>query len=512
MERREFLQKSGAATLAVAALSIKGYVAPWGSLLRRAEADTGIPLASLKAALDPDECLLLVPTDKLYAKYQTAFNLRTALKPQARVLVRSTRGVQQLVRWLKANKVPFAVRCGGHSFEGLSQSSSVVIDTRLLNRVELDASGQIVTVGGGAALGEVYYEIGKRGLALPAGSCPPVGVSGHTLGGGYGLLGRAFGLACDSLVSAELVDAEGNVRNCSATENQDLFWALRGGGGGSFGVTTQFKFRTHAVKQAHVFGLTWIVPPKRAAALFKAWQEWIQHAPSGITAICRITTDSNGNVNVHPAGQTTGAESELRAELKKLCLEPPQKMNVTAKDILGAVNYFAGGPKQPWPANEKGNSSYFYDQVYMKGKSDYVYRTLSDEGMLALFDGQRRHPGITAIFDGYGGKVSEIAPDATAFFHRKAICSVQYVSQFSATAAATRVPAMKEFHDALAPYFSRETDRGPQRNAYVNYPDSELGAQYGLAYWGDNFERLKKIKTAVDPENLFRHAQSIPTA
>jgi FAD/FMN-containing dehydrogenase len=273
MERRHFLQKAGAASLAAAALTVKGYVIPWGSLLRRAEADSGIPLASLKAALDPNESLLLLPADSDYPKFQNAFNLRTVLKPQARILVHSSRGVSQLVQWLKANKVPFSIRCGGHSYEGFSQSSSVVIDTRMMNKVDLDSSGQTVSVGGGAALGEVYAVVGKHGLAIPAGSCPAVGVSGHTLGGGFGELGRPLGLACDNLLGVEMVNAKGEVINCSESENADLFWALRGGGGGSFGVATKFQFRTHAVPEVIVFGADWKLPVKRAASIIKAWQQ-----------------------------------------------------------------------------------------------------------------------------------------------------------------------------------------------------------------------------------------------
>jgi FAD/FMN-containing dehydrogenase len=488
LERRDFLQKTGAASLAAAALAVKGYGIPWAALVQKAEADSDIPLTSLKSALDPNECLLLLPSDARYAQYQNAFNLRTALKPQARVLVRSTRGVQQLVQWLKANNVPFAIRGGGHSYEGFSQSSSVVIDTRLMNKVELDSTGQTVSVGGGAALGEVYAEVGKRNLAIPAGSCLPVGVSGHTLGGGFGQLARPFGLTCDSLVTVELVDAKGSVLNCSESENQDLFWALRGGGGGSFGVATRYQYRTHAVNQLAVFGFTWVLPPKRAASIFKAWQQWITHAPEQITCFMRVTVDSSGAVTLHGGGQTTGAESAFRAELKKISLEPVQKVKTGVKDFLGAVRHFAGTPG--------------YEQVFMKGKSDYLYEPMSDEGMLALFLGMQKHRGIAAIYDGYGGAVAKTAPDATAFFHRKALCSVQYVTQAGNSAGiATGMQSMKEFHDSLRPYYSGR--------AYINYPDLEI-KNYGEAYWGDNFERLKKVKAAVDPENFFRHAQSIP--
>jgi FAD/FMN-containing dehydrogenase len=494
MERREFLHKSGAATLAAAALAVKGYAVPWGSLLRRAEADTGLPLASLKAALDPNECILLVPTSANYATYQNAFNLRTALKPQARLLTNSVKGVQQAVNWLRDNKVPFAVRGGGHSYEGFSQSSSVVIDTRLLNKVELDATGDSVFVGGGTALGDMYGVIGKRNLAIPAGSCPTVGVSGHTLGGGFGELSRPFGLACDSLLGVELVNAKGEFVSCSETEKPDLFWALRGGGGGSFGVVTRYHFRTHPVKQLVYFALVWRVPAKRAAAIFQAWQHWVIDSPSEIASLLRFTVDAaTGIVDLHIQGQTTGAQSVLQAELKKITLETPGKQDFGTTDFLGSVRHFAG------------KDGFTYTQTWMKGKSAYVYEPMSDEGILAVMNGMQKHPGMYIIFDGYGGQIAKVAPEATAFFHRKALCSVQLVIQAGNSAAmGPRLATIRDFYDSVKHYFSGY--------AYINYPDTDLGDKYGTAYWGDNFERLKKIKLSVDPENLFRHAQSIPPA
>lgn len=487
MERREFLGKAGAATLAAAAFGVKGYVVPWGSLLRKAEADSGVPLASLKAALDPNEALLLLPADAQFTQYQTAFNLRTILKPQARVMVHSPRGVTQVVQWLKANKVAFAVRCGGHSYEGFSQSSSVVIDTRLMNHCELDASGQSVFVGGGAALGEVYAETGKRELAIPAGTCPTVGVSGHSLGGGFGALSRTFGLACDSYMNVEIVDAKGNVLQCNDKENTDLFWALRGGGGGSFGVVTKYQFRTHAVSQLVTFNAKWNLPPKRAAALFKSWQDYIQQAPLHMNSFMRIMTNPNGTVNIVGVGQGTEGETKLRAEITKFSTEAPASLTVTPQNFAGSVRHFGGVPS--------------YQTVFMKGKSDYLYDEMSDEGMLAMFSSLQKHPGIAAMFDGYGGTIKNVAPDGTAFAHRKAIASVQWYAQFSQAAMPAKLNSMKALYDSLRPYFSG--------HSYVNYPDLDL-KDYGTAYWGDNLARLKKVKAAVDPDNFFRHAQSIP--
>jgi hypothetical protein len=192
-------------------------------------------------------------------------------------------------------------------------------------------------------------------------------------------------------------------------------------------------------------------------------------------------------VNIAGVGQGTEGESKLRAELAKFYVEAPASLTVTPQSFSGSVRHFGG--------------SGTYEPIFMKGKSDYVYEEMSEEGMLAMFDGLQKHSAIAALFDGYGGVIKNLAPDATAFVHRKAISSVQWYSQFSQAAMPGRLASMKALYDSLRPYFSG--------HAYVNYPDLDL-KDYATAYWGDNLARLKKVKAAVDPDNLFRHAQSIP--
>jgi FAD/FMN-containing dehydrogenase len=165
--------------------------------------------------------------------------------------------------------LPFAVRSGGHSYEGFSQSQSVVIDTRMLNQITFDRTARTMTVGAGATLGPIYEAIGAAGFGFPGGSCPTVGVAGHALGGGFGLIARPFGLACDNLQWLELVDPQGAIIQVDAQHNPDLFWAARGGGGGSFGAVTRFRFKIYRISQVVVLGVTWRLPLGGAKQLFK---------------------------------------------------------------------------------------------------------------------------------------------------------------------------------------------------------------------------------------------------
>ena len=217
--------------------------------------------------LSSGDALLLRPSDANYADYQAAFNLRTALKPQLRALCKTPKAVGVMVDWCRTNDLPFAVRCGGHSYEGFSQSANVVIDMRLMNTIAVDPKANTATVGAGASLGGLYRAITAHGLAFTGGSCPTVGISGHLLGGGYGYLARPYGLACDSLLSVDLVNSDGRQLRADAHQNTDLYWACRGGGGGSFGVATSITVRLKKVANVIVFRVAWLAyrsRPQRA--------------------------------------------------------------------------------------------------------------------------------------------------------------------------------------------------------------------------------------------------------
>jgi FAD/FMN-containing dehydrogenase len=445
------------------------------------------PLPKLAAS----DATLLQPGDHDFNKYEPAYNRRTMLQPQLRALCRTPNAVAVMVDWARSNNVPFAMRSGGHCYEGFSQSTGVVIDTRLMNAVDL--SGDTATIGAGAALGDIYKKIGAKGFAIPAGSCPTVGVSGHVMGGGFGLLGRPFGLACDGLEWIELVDPQGRIIQADQQQNPDLFWACRGGGGGSFGVATRYRLKLHPVPQVVTFTIDWSLDSAGAAKIMKAWQAWAPQAPKTITSIFRIGKRQNGSINAHCSGQSVGSVAEVRRELKALLnVEQPDAVpNIRTRTFLQAVDYFSGG----WN----------YESTYSKCKSDYVLTPLSDDGIATLIAGLRKLPAnaIVPICDAYGGAVADVAPDATAFPHRAGtLYCIQYYSSWASSAdTSQRVKYMHDLYASMRPYVSGA--------AYVNYCDLDL-PDWATAYWGSNLPRLRQVKAAFDPDNLFRHAQSIP--
>jgi FAD/FMN-containing dehydrogenase len=445
--------------------------------------------------LPSSEALLLRPTSSNFNTYEPAYNKRTMLRPQLRALCKTPNAVRVMVDWARTNAVPFALRSGGHCYEGFCESTSVVIDTRLMNKVQIDTAAGSVKVGAGAALGDIYKAIGGKNFAIPAGSCPTVGVSGHVLGGGFGLLGRQLGLACDSLQSVEIVNGQAQIVTADAQHQPDLFWACRGGGGGSFGAVTGFRFKLHPIGQVVVFGVTWTLDAAHAAKVMKAWQAWAPHAPKAITALFRMGHIGDGDFNVHVFGQTVGSASQLRQELRALLdVETPDNQPVIkSKTFLQAVDYFSGGSA--------------YESTYSKCKSDYILSPLSDDGIATLINGLRQLPSnaIVPICDAYGGAVYDVAPDASAFPRRAGtLYCIQYYSSWgSAASTPTRLARMRNLYASMRPYVSGA--------AYVNYCDLDL-ADWANAYWGANLARLKQVKSAFDPDNVFRHAQSIPLA
>jgi FAD/FMN-containing dehydrogenase len=450
------------------------------------------PLESLPPLPSIPDADLLTPGSPEYDHYLPAFNLRTAVRPALRALCKTEAAVAAMVNWVRDQNVPFAIRCGGHSFEGFSQSPQVVIDVRGIEAVAVDLAGQTVTVGSGASLGAVYRALQTTNLAFAAGSCPTVGVAGHALGGGMGLLGRKYGLTCDNLLSVSLVDANGVHIDADAQTNPDLFWACRGGGGGSFGIATEFRFRLQPLSQVVTFGISWTLSKAAAQSLFAAWQQWAPAAPRAITSIMRIGGRTDGKITLRCIGQSTGSQSDLEQELDALLNveQPSADPSIVTRSFFDAVDHFSGG----WN----------YETVYHKGKSDYVVGGLNGDGIDALLTQmvQAAPSQVIAICDAYGGAIADVAATDTAFPHRDASTyCIQYYSQWGGPGeTAQRLQLSRAVYAAMRPFVSV--------SCYVNYCDTDV-ADFATAYWGDNLARLKQVKAQYDPANLFRHAQSV---
>jgi FAD/FMN-containing dehydrogenase len=345
-------------------------------------------------------------------------------------------------------------------------------------------------IGPGARLGNIYNTLSNHGRAIPAGTCPSVGIGGHVLGGGFGLASRAWGLASDNLVSCKIVTADGAVLVADKHHHSDLFWACRGGGGGNFGIVTQLVFRTHAVTSGAYFVASW--PWAQVEEVVASFLRWAPTAPDALGSVCRLATGPSGPT-VQVFGQFLGGETQLKTALQTL-RPPAQTLRIATSSWLDLVRRWAGCLGHTLPGCAAPGHQAFV------GASDYLRRVPSP-GQLAVFrqvvEARGSESGALLI-DAYGGKLKRTSPTATAFVHRGELASIQYFAAGDATSARMWIQHSRA---ALAPAVSGA--------AYVNYIDPTLqGWQH--AYYGRNLPRLERVKRRYDPHNLFHFAQSIP--
>ena len=416
-------------------------------------------------------------------EYDSAYD---AVMPLAVVQPLDAADVAAVIRWATKTGVHVVARSGGHSYGGYSTiSNGVVVDLQRLKGVAV-SQGQAI-VGAGARLGNIYNSLGTHGLAIPAGTCPSVGIGGHALGGGFGLASRAWGVASDNVVAAQIVTADGKVIVADAKHHPDLYWACRGGGGGNFGIVTRFTFRTHAVAQGSYFVATW--PWAQAGEVIASFLAWAPHQPDALGALCRLAAGPGGPT-VQVFGQFLGSETALKSALASL--QPPAtKLTTGTASWLDLVRRWAGCLGHPLPeCSVPGHTAF-------AGASDYI-ATVPTQAQLAKFALVVEARGASSgalLIDAYGGAINRVKPGATAFVHRNVLASIQYYS--GGVGARTWVDSSRA---ALKPAVSGA--------AYVNYIDPHL-ANWQQAYYGANLSRLRAVKKKYDPHNLFHFPQSI---
>jgi FAD/FMN-containing dehydrogenase len=434
------------------------------------------------------------------ARFDGGFLTRAqTVRPEAVVLCKEPADVSATIAFARRFGLETAARSGGHCFTGHSWASGIVIDVSPMSSVSV--SDLRATVGAGARLGEVYDALEVDELTIAAGCGATVGIAGLALGGGVGILGRLYGLTCDQLLGAEVVLADGRVVDCDEEREEELFWALRGGGGGNFGVVTSFLFRTVPAPSSTAFHLVW--PFSDAAGVMEAWQGWAPDAPDELAASVLITVPGNLDraplVNVF--GAMVGTESESSALLDELVgrigTDP-----VTAAFEQGSfvdTKKYLGGLGDQFEEIERDQTQ----PVHSFSKSEFFAQSLPTEAVAALAAdlGERRVAGESRELDcmPFGGAYNRVAADATAFPHRGARFLLKHT-------VVVEPEASRHERDAARLWLARSWESvhpWASGGVYVNFPDPDLvGAE--RAYYGANYERLLSVKQRYDPDNFFR--------
>ncbi|WP_245931149.1 FAD-binding oxidoreductase [Actinokineospora auranticolor] len=410
--------------------------------------------------------------------------------PAGLALCGSAEHVQACVEFARQAKIPIAARSGGHSYAGYSApDGGLIVDVGRMASVEVRTDGTAV-IGAGARLIDVYTALAAKGRCLPAGTCPTVGVAGLALGGGLGVFTRKFGLTCDRLVSAQIVTADSVLRPASPSNEPDLFWALRGGGGGNFGVVTSFTFTTEPAPDVTVFHLSY--PAAAAAAVVAAWQGWATAVPDELWSAVAVNGDAAKGAAL--SGCFIGTPANLNPLLEQFTKQAgkPKSRLVQQKGYLEAMRYFAGctqkGGDCP-PPNQPRNA--------FVASSRVITAPLDAQGLVATLDGR---PDMTLLLDALGGAVAKFGPEETAFPHRKALGTVQIYLNTKVTDVEAANRSVAEVRDALA--------RLGARGGYVNYIEAAM-PDWGPAYYGQNLSRLDSVVRRYDPDAVFTFPQSI---
>lgn len=444
------------------------------------------------------------------------------------VVVADEGDIAGAIAFARGEGIDFVVRNGGHSFGGYSATGGLVIDVRSLKAVRPDVGAGTVTVGAGMTNLSLYQALWPLRMAVPAGTCPTVGVTGLALGGGFGSLSPLYGLACDNLLGLRLIKADGEIVTADERENTDLYWACRGGGGGNFGAVAELRFRMQPVDMPFTLG-NWVFGWRSALKVLAAWQDWIAELPpdghSYLQLVTGAPTPDGGpavKIDLAFAGKPERGEALARDLIGAAGVEPTSADVEVQPFIVGEQDWTCAGltPDECQVAGISPSGKLTRYAIY--AASDFVTDPWPEDGLALLIEAiDRRQADRTltpeafqpdvhvgkVLMESTGGAINRIAPDATAFPHRSSRYFTQYQSRWLPGANAATVTAniawTGAMFDSVAAYRSGAS--------YVNYADPDL-PDWQHAYYGANLDRLRQIKTKCDPYNVFRFPQSIPLA
>ncbi|XP_021291267.1 berberine bridge enzyme-like 18 [Herrania umbratica] len=454
-------------------------------------------------------------------------------KPLVIVTPLHTSHIQITIYCSRKHELQIRIRSGGHDYEGLSYTSEVsfvIIDLVNFRAIDVDVENKAAWVQSGATLGELYYGIAERSrtLTFPAGVCHTVGVGGYFSGGGYGLLFRKYGLAVDNIIDAQFIDTNGRILNRKSM-GEDLFWAIRGGGGGSFGIVLAWKVKlVHVPTTVTVFTVSKTLE-QNATKLVHLWQyvaPKLPHDTFSAISFRKVNSSQDRQRTILASFQSLylGGVDELIPLMQERFPELGlRKEDCTEMSWIESILYFG--------QIQNGTMDILLDRSYkttfaspsFKRKSDYVKEPIPETAFTGiwskLYDVDAKFVRIS--FVAYGGKMDEIPETATPFPHRagnlyKIIYNVGWEEEDNIKSQ-KYLSWIRNFYSYMSSFVSKHP-----REAYVNYRDLDIGRNnkgktsfvqasiWGHKYFKKNFDRLVHVKIMIDPTNFFKHEQSIP--
>lgn len=439
---------------------------------------------------------LVMAEDIDFATLNTQYALAyLSEEPQAIALCKSEEDVVACVKWARENKIPIVARSGGHSYAGYSRCTGLIIDLSQMTGINFDPVTNLAVLEGGVHNQQVYDTGRKASVSVSHGRCKGVGVAGLVLGGGIGFNMRKHGLTCDQLISTRIVLANGEIITASANENPEVFWAVRGAGGGNFGIHTQFVMQMFPVTNVTWFRIQW---RRELERIFDVFQDVAFDAPPELGVKFMLNAkngeaEKGNDLYIEILGQLAGDESQLRSLLK-----PVYQVAAPSLETIQNLPY--------WDAqefiSEDGSPEYAHE------RTRFSFGKISPEGRDAIFRNLRKWPGtsVDAMWKYFlmGGKIKEVANDATAFPFREATM----ISGIDLEWLPVDKNVLEENFKWLDA-FHEEMEQYTSPHCFINFIDRRQ-KNHLKAYYGDHLERLKEMKRRLDPDNIFSNPKSIP--
>lgn len=441
---------------------------------------------------------VIYPDDEGFAEAILIWNGMIKKRPAMVVRPKTIRDVAKTVDYVRENGLQLSIKGGGHNIAGLALSDGgVTLDMSGMREVQVDREAQLARIGPGCTLGDVDGATQRHGLAGGLGFVSATGVAGLTLGGGFGYLTRRFGWTVDDLEEVEIVTADGQVRRASRTANEDLFWALRGGGG-NFGVVTEFVLRLHAVGPQVTGGLiAW--PASEADAVLELYRRTVESAPRELTTVLLrrnappapwLPETAHGTPIIAMAICHSGSPEQAEA-----VLAPIKSHGEPLADLIMVKDYVA--QQTMLDATQPKGMHYYWKSEFLPGLSDDLFRAYNAQFV------DLKAPANQIVLFQIGGALNDHPEDDGAVGNRDAAfaCVIQAMSRPDSGADDANRDWVRSAWQALKPYSTGGN--------YVNFQTEDEADERTVESYRDNYQRLATIKARYDPSNLFRVNRNI---
>ncbi len=444
---------------------------------------------------------IIYPFAADYDFHRLNYNHKFNFYPVAIVRAHKVSDIVNTIKFCRINNLPLRARGGAHSYEPASLVNfGIILDQRPRDKIiKIDRHNKVVKIQSGALLGPLVNKLSDQNMLIPFGTCVTNGLAGLTLGGGIGFSIRKYGLTLDQVLDIKIVLADGSVTNANSIKNNDLYWALRGAGGGNFGIVTDFLFKYETVEWVTIFTLYFNFNDTKE--ILKIWQLWAPFTDVNLTSEFDIF---NKYQPVIVTGQLLpGFNPESDKKLLLTLIKPllilglHTNLSIKTMSIKESAQYFGQGS--------------YSRPLFFKNKSDFNFDPLPDAAIdiiinyMSLLDASQSH-NKTEI-NALGGNFAKVSDKATAFPSRSAKHWIQYTSLWDTTDQQEKSELwIKEYYAALRPFF-------PKKRTYVNALDYDIKPSLRAvkSYYGNNLFELIKIKNKYDPTNFFKFEQSIPS-